>query len=316
MPVIGSDSEILKEYLGTNDQGRIYLGSQKIQDGPNPYLVVRGGTITTDGDYKIHTFSTVGTSSLFIDELAQIPANNEIEYLVVAGGGAGGCQPNGAAPGGGAGGLLSGSYTPLSIGSNSIIIGAGGLGTTTFDCPDSGSNSSAFGFLAYGGGSGRDGNTCTGDKNGGSGAGGGITLDAAQGNNGGTSLTPGGGGAGQVGQDGGGSCPGFKQPGLFAGNGGSGSLSSITGTPTYYAGGGGGGGTEGDFCDRAPGTGGVGGGGIGGDFGGTGAQRSGKDATFYGGGGGGAGDTRSNTSTTFSGDGYQGIVIIRYKYQN
>jgi hypothetical protein len=311
MPIYLGNTEINTEYVDSYGLGNIFLGTNLIQGGNEPYdpfIRATGGTITTNGDYKIHTFDTVGTSSFDILQLGTV-INNSIEYLVVAGGGAGGFQTNGQGRGGGAGGLLSGSYTPLSTGSNSIIVGAGGVGTTVFNCPDSGSNSSALGFLAYGGGSGRGGNTCTGNRNGGSGAGNGITLDAAQGFDGGTTNVPGGGGAGQVGQDGSSSTP------LYAGNGGNGKQSSITGTSTYYAGGGGGGGVGGDFQDRLPGTGGLGGGGNGGGPGGTGAQRSGKDATYYGSGGGGAGDIRGAVETTYSGDGAQGVVILRYKYK-
>ena len=310
MPIYLGNTEIITEYVDGYQLGEIFLGTTLVQANgeSNKFIRATGGTITLDGNYKIHTYTTVGTSSFNISSTGLSPYNT-IEYLVVAGGGAGCFQTNGQGRGGGAGGLLSGSYTPLSIGSNSIIVGAGGLGTNTYDCPDSGSNSSALGFLTYGGGSGRGGNTCTGDRNGGSGAGNGTTLDAAQGFNGGTTNVPGGGGAGQIGQDGSSSSP------LYAGNGGNGKQSSITGTPTYYAGGGGGGGVGGDFQDRLPGTGGLGGGGTGGDPGGTAAQRSGKDATYYGGGGGGAGDIRGAVENTFSGDGYQGIVILRYRYK-
>jgi hypothetical protein len=312
MPVIGSDSEITNEYLGPNAQGRIYLGSQKIQNGLNPYLVVRGGTVTTDGDYKIHTFTTVGTSSLFIDELSEL-GYNDIEYLIVGGGGAGGLTSR-AAEAGGAGGLLTGSYTPLFTGSNSIIVGAGGIGAINTAPNTKGSDSSAFEIIAFGGGKGSQANhPDVAGKNGGSGASNGGLGTAGQGNNGGpvpgsgqSGFSPGGGGAGQVGGAGSNQFP------ITAGAGGSGSLSSINGTALYYAGGGGGGGADGDVNNVNGGLGGVGGGGAGGAFSGTVAARSGKDATFYGSAGGGAG---AFVDGVRGGNGYQGIVIIRYKYK-
>ena len=45
-----------------------------------------GGTITTDGDYKVHTFTTSGTFTV-----TEAGTNAEVEYLVIAGGG-GGCR--------------------------------------------------------------------------------------------------------------------------------------------------------------------------------------------------------------------------------
>lgn len=315
MPVIGSDSEILKEYVNSYELGRIYLGSTKVQDGLNEYLFIRGGTVTTSGDYKIHTFSTVGTSSLYIDELASIPANNVIEYFVIGGGGAGEAKRSGV--GGGAGGLVTGSrtITPSDLGAFEVIVGAGGVGTNAYNLPTSGSSSrisGSFTYLAYGGGTGGNSQNYPGQYslNGGSGAGGGSTLDATQGNNGGTLYVPGGGGAGQAGQNGTNSVP------LVAGDGGDGIYLSIF--SQYVCGGGAGGGIAGDANNRTPGTGGLNGGGSGGNYTGTSSDRSGKNGTTYGSAGGGIGDNAGDPYVTecVSGNGYQGIVAIRYKYQN
>ena len=57
-----------------------------------------GGTITTDGDYKVHTFNSSGIFT--IPRLSNV-LNAQVEYLVIAGGGGGG---GGTAGGGGAGG--------------------------------------------------------------------------------------------------------------------------------------------------------------------------------------------------------------------
>lgn len=309
MPIYLGNIEISKEYVDSYQLDNIYLGNGLVQ-GYDPFIRATGGTVTFDGDYKIHSFTTVGTSSFEILALGY-QANNLIEYLVVAGGGAGSATRSGV--GGGAGGLLSGSYSPVSVGVNSIIVGAGGIGTNVYNLPTSGSNSSALGFLAYGGGTGGNSLNFPGQYsvNGGSGAGGGNTLDATQGNNGGTLFVPGGGGAGNTGGNGTNSVP------IFAGNGGNGKQSSITGASLYYAGGGAGGGLDGDANDRNPGTGGLGGGGNGGDPTGNAAAKSGKDATFYGGGGGGMGDNAGDPFVTdcTSGDGYQGVVILRYRYK-
>jgi hypothetical protein len=78
---------------------------------PN-YIIATGGTITCCGDYKIHTFTSDGC---FAVTNAGTPAGSTtVDYLVVAGGGAGGVNIGG---GGGAGGLenhqslASGSYS-------------------------------------------------------------------------------------------------------------------------------------------------------------------------------------------------------------
>ena len=46
--------------------------------------VATGGTITTDGDYKVHKFTSSGTF-----EVTTVPSAG-VEYLVVGGGGGGG----------------------------------------------------------------------------------------------------------------------------------------------------------------------------------------------------------------------------------
>ena len=57
-----------------------------------------GGTITKDGDYKVHSFTADGTFTP-----TSVPATESyVEYLVIAGGGGGG--GNSAATGGGGGG--------------------------------------------------------------------------------------------------------------------------------------------------------------------------------------------------------------------
>jgi hypothetical protein len=306
MPLYLGNIEVKNEYVDSYQLGEIYLGTTLIQSSPNPnpfiIAVSPSSSVTLDGDYKIHTFTTTGTSSFNIIQTGS-GANNSIEYLIVAAGGAGDNVAGG--DGGGAGGLLSGSFTPTSAGLNSIIVGNGVF-------QNNGENSSAFGILSYGGGCG----TGT-SANGGSGAGNGYTVSASQGNNGGIDgpafNTPGGGGAGQVGQYGtdfaiSGSCPNN----LFSGAGGSGSLSSISGISTYYAGGGGGGAVAaGSQCYRKPGIGGVGGGGNGG---GSGSEAYGKaGAPNTGGGGGGLGNPP--TAGYNSGNGGSGIIILRYKYK-
>jgi len=82
-----------------------------------------GGTITTSGGYRYHTF----TSSSTLTVPTGFSAN--IEALVVGAGGGGGCWVPG---GGGAGGLVnatSAASLSISTGTYNIVVGAGGVGT-------------------------------------------------------------------------------------------------------------------------------------------------------------------------------------------
>ena len=68
------------------------------------YVTATGGTPSQDGDYEIRTFTGPGT--FCISALSSNPANNVIDYLIVAGGASGGHRnPGNANAGGGAGDL-------------------------------------------------------------------------------------------------------------------------------------------------------------------------------------------------------------------
>lgn len=247
-------------------------------------------------------------------------SNFVIEYLIVAGGG-GSKTPTGCCTGtagAGAGGFIEGTYAAVKGVTYTVVVGAGGSATR-------GNSSSVFNIVATGGGTGSAYQTVY-PGSGGSGGGGGFTAATGteylpatgltgQGNNGGkdAGLDPnagggGGGGAGAAGVNSS-SFDGYAGPTPYAGNGGIGKQSSITGTATYYAGGGGA-----SIRDNAGGThpsltfvrgiGGLGGGGNGSIFGTD--NGSGGDANT----GGGAGGSRGvNGSATRSGG--SGVVILR-----
>ncbi len=68
-------------------------GWKNVQDSTsnavgNPNLTATGGTESTCGDYKIHTFTGPGTFT--VTNASSTAANNIVSYLVVAGGGGGG----------------------------------------------------------------------------------------------------------------------------------------------------------------------------------------------------------------------------------
>jgi len=291
----------------------------------NPNIVATGGTITTCGNDKIHTFTGPGTFA--VSNISTTPANNTISYMVLAGGAGSGNNPGAYSGGGGAGGFreVESPTTPytsspldgypsapnritLGVTSYPITVGAGGSGNNN-GCNSIFSTITAAGGgagalicvpapekPANAGGSGGGGNFCT------TAAGAGNTppTTPSQGNNGGTGLnTPpafgsgGGGGAGAVGQAG--------QPGV-GGAGGAGIATAIDGCATTRGGGGGG------FAVNAGISGGAGGSGGGGQGYGP-APTVGVPGTVNT--GGGAGGAPPNTTT----NGGSGIVIIRYKYQ-
>ena len=312
-------------------QGWIVTDSGNRSDLPGPeYIAATGGTITTSGDFKIHTFTGPGTFT--VTNAGSPGGSSTVDYLVIAGGGSGG---NGfyAGGGGGAGGyressgVASGCYTisplgacvsalPVSVTGYPITVGGGAGSTTPNSVGTAGSNSVFSTITSAGGGAGGAALNPGGLNDGGDGGsgGGGSTFSCVsggtgntppvsppQGNPGGNSgdfasqASKGGGGGGATSAGTAATTP----PSSAAGPGGNGATSSINATPTTRAGGGGGSTDVGS----PQGTGGPGGGGNG-DNGP--AATAGSINTGSGGGGGkGSG-----------GAGGSGIVIIRYKFQN
>ena len=310
------------------------------------YVTATGGTVTTCGDFKIHTFTS--SDNFVVSCAGNACGSNKVDYLVVAGGGAGGRDTGG---GGGAGGLRIGAVTVpgpssplvapggLAVPAQTypITIGAGGaINCSPCAAAGSGANS-VFSSItsAGGGGAGGQGNTGTAAASGGSGGGAGGSgavgsgntppVSPPQGNDGGakTSGTAGGGGGGgatAAGSVGGASCRG--------GPGGSGlDVSPIFGSapqPFYqtnvptagptacgsFAGGGGGGPRGPAFAPGHVSSGAAGGGGDG--------RQNGPESGFEGvansGGGGGAGPGGASPQVGTTGG--SGIVVIRYKFQN
>ena len=91
-----------------------------------PPIVATGGTITFSGAFKIHTFTTVGSTNFVVSQV--LPSGFSLEVLVVGGGGGGGGDVGG---GGGAGGYQLLTNYLVSQGSYPITIGIGGTGVTS-----------------------------------------------------------------------------------------------------------------------------------------------------------------------------------------
>ncbi len=94
--------------------GIMAMGTPFLSTGFTGALDCTGGTITTSGVNRIHTFTSGGTLTC--------NGSGTTNYVVVGGGGGGGSAGGG---GGGAGGFLSGSIS-LTVGSFTITVGAGG----------------------------------------------------------------------------------------------------------------------------------------------------------------------------------------------
>jgi hypothetical protein len=313
--------------------------SQTFNQIPNPsFVAATGGTITTCGNYKIHTFTGPGTFT--VSNAGNSAGSNVVDYLVVAGGGGGGGGngPNGyGRGGGGAGGfreskatgapwtaspLASSTSLPVSVTAYPITVGSGGAGVPAPASSSSGGsgNNSIFSTITSAGGGG--GGQLTG-VNGGSGGGAGDSNNTDE--IGGTGNTPpvspsqgfpgglnfpcraGGGGGGATVA---GSAPTAPHGG---GPGGNGATTSISGTPTAYAGGGGGGGNTPFGPTR--GFGGTGGGGNGGGYQIPAGQLATVGTINTGGGGGGGGYGCCANSNSTGAAGGSGIVVIRYKFQ-
>ena len=296
--------------------------------GGSNFISATGGTITTSGNCKIHTFTGPGTFCVSV--AAACAANNVVSYVVVAGGGAGGICRSG---GGGAGGYreVKSPATPytaspldgypsspnrVTVSATSFPITVGGGGTGSTQSPvlsTSGSNSVFSTITSAGGGFGRNDNPASLPPsgpagNGGSGGGGANSqgggsgntppVSPPQGNNGGPSASGSGGGGG----GGAGAVGGSMSPPSHGGDGGAGVASEISGSSVTRAGGGGGG------SSASGGSGGSGGGGDGATA--SSGTCAGDDGTANtGGGGGGTGEP----GTQGGGAGGSGIVIIRYK---
>jgi len=103
-----------------------------------------GGTITTSGDYTIHTFTSSGTLTMI--------SPGDIEVLVVAGGGAGGTGGTAARGGGGAGGIVYDDVYAVTTGSYTVTVGGGGTTGSATETSGSGNNSVFDSLTALGGG--------------------------------------------------------------------------------------------------------------------------------------------------------------------
>ena len=318
------------------------------------YVAATGGTITTCGDFKIHTFTGPGTFT--VTNAGNSLGSNSVDYLVVAGGGAGGSNnpgPGSHGGGGGAGGLRIGAVcapsapplvtTALPVTATGYPITVGGGGSPQTGNPGTQGSNSVFSTITSTGGGfgGAGGPSPTSPRVGGDGGSGGGSRDTIaggsgntppvsppQGNDGGAGPYGGGGGAGSTGKG----TPQVPSPAPGNASAGDGfPVASVFGAapqPFYlpdspnvgvtacgtFAGGGGSGFGGTDATSRA---GGPGGGGQSGTRvpAGNPAPAGTAGRTNSGGGGGAVGSHPDAGPGGSGGAGGSGIVIIRYKFQ-
>jgi hypothetical protein len=319
-------ASVVLVYVDTTRGWEFTIESNVANLGQTLFISATGGTILTDGNFKTHVFTGDGSFVVAtVGNAPTVPAGGpqNVDYLVVAGGGQSGCGG-----GGGAGGYRTtfpspgcnaGSF-PVTVTTYPITVGAGGGGK--------GSDSLFSTITSTGGGRGQPYAGCAGASvSGGSGGGGagfpggnrsagsGNTppVSPPQGNPGGShgpgpQITGGGGG--------GAATSGSNSPGPNTGGvGGVGSPISTTffgpTSPSYGTSGpapgryfaGGGGGTAHTGSPPSTTSGGSGGGGTG-----SSVPGSSTEGTINTGGGGGA-----NLAGGLNGG--KGIVVIRYKFQ-
>ena len=301
-------------------KGWLYLVENNVSDLEQAlYVTATGGTITTSGDYKIHTFNSSGTFT--VSCAGNSVGSNNVEYLIVAGGGGGGAGGGANAGGGaGAGGYRTDTSVSVTAQAYPVTVGGGGAGNVYGSCLTTASNSVALSITSARGGSGGNGDghgaRVNGQSGGSGGAASGVQTGGGSGGNSPPVSPPQGNAGGQGGQGlglGGGGGGGAGAVGAnascgAAGAGGNGSPSTINGSNVTRAGGGGGGGTG--YGSAATGAAaGSGGGGSGAT-----SASAGTAGTANTGGGGGGG--WGHPGPFDGGNGGSGVVIIRYKYQN
>jgi hypothetical protein len=334
-------------------KGWLYVNQHNVADLQNAtYISATGGTVTTSGNDKIHTFT--GDGCFVVASVGNSAGGGDkVSYLVVAGGGSG-AGAGGA--GGGAGGFREGKDAPISSytasplnapagltvsaspGTYPVTIGGGAAGGSSHPAPapdkqgHTGSNS-VFSTItsAGGGGGGKGGDHAPGDRanglNGGSGGGAaqnsGPPPRATVGSGNTPPVSPSQGNNGGQGNyasntpgsggGGGAATAGSSSTGSGnAGAGGAGVTTSITGSSLGYAGGGGATACAIHGVSHGQGAAGPNGGGAGASGNGTGGA-----GTTNRGGGGGAGGSPGfcGGSSNAGGAGGSGVVVIRYKFQ-
>jgi len=319
------------------------------------YVSATGGTETTSGNFKIHTFTSSGcfvVSSAGNSDTNPLGGPSTVDYLVVAGGGAGGAGggPSGgsgaASAGGGAGGFreskdstLSSPHSASPLAATSgisiraqtypITVGAGGSAPPAVNIKGSNGSNSVFSTITAAGG-GAGGTRCATcgpskqDGNPGGSGGGAIRCGASAGSGNTPPVSPPQGNPGGTGT-------GPNAAGGGGGGAGAAGTSVVSTSSPSVAGGAGGNGATTSISSSPTTYAGGGGGGGGGDVPSGHENAGGAGGSGGGGAGGSTGGPETGSAGTANtggggggggsnpgktgGAGGSGIVIIRYRYQ-
>jgi len=93
--------------------------------GADDFVIAEGGTVTTSGDYKLHTFT--GDGGFAITNAGTADGSNTFDYAVYGGGAGGG---SGSGGGGGGGGYRTATGISSSETTVAVTVGGGGAGNT------------------------------------------------------------------------------------------------------------------------------------------------------------------------------------------
>ena len=297
-----------KGWIPTEDQSTTMYGAQ--------FVAATGGTVTTSGDFKIHTFTGPGT--FCVSNAGNSGGSNSVEYIVVAGGASGGGGYYGG--GGGAGGFRFASPTlapltypakplaapanlPVSAQGYPIAVGGGGASQSSPCNRGNAGVASSFSTIssAGGGGGGVWGNSAPTAP---------LRAGIAGGSGGGAGSNNSPSAPGSAGSGGAGNTPPVSPP--QGNNGGDGVIGNSGPCSTAASAGGGGAtaaGGQGPAGPGGPGVGGVGGAGAGvpNAFG-TSGQNCGSNY-YFAGGGGGAGSCNTGNTGGLGGGGFGGRYV-------
>jgi hypothetical protein len=203
--LIETNRAALKLVYADATKGWLYVEESNVGDLQNiEFVVATGGTITTSGDYKIHTFTSSGTFT--VTSAGNAAGSNSVDYMVVAGGGGGGSGGNYNGGGGAGGGFREsvpspaawtasplanpGGALPVSVQGYPVTVGGGGAGGTGPNTSkgSTGVSSSFSSITSTGGGGGGAGGPGAPGASGGSGGGAGNEISGTR--PGGTGNSP------------------------------------------------------------------------------------------------------------------------------
>ena len=287
--VLNTEGQSVTFVYVDSTQGWINTMDSTSNERGSAFIAASGGTVTCEGNFKIHTFTGPGTFT--VSALSPVAANNQIDYLVVAGGGSGGggfADDSAGGGGGGAGGFRVSNDTCMPAPLTSPLANPTGITATVAAFPITvGAGGTPNGIPVGGGGNGSNSIFSSITSTGGGGGGGNPNTPAP----------------GQGGQPGGSGGGAGRSPGSVSGGTGNtppvspaqgtGGGNGNQGAPRYGQGGGGGASVAGNNPQNAtPTTGGDGGAGsyvlATGFAGSNGTTGPVSDTRYFAGGGGGS----------------------------